>query len=463
MGRIVRGCAGWALRHPRFFLLVLLSGISAIGGMTALMRQRTLEARQHWDRAEEALRDCDYAEARGALVEFLRIRPGDAQAHFRLAQACRRDPREDFKLAEEHLQAAYAGGYSPAEINLENKLLAFQSTGEGGESENSLQSSLARYPDSEPLILEALARGCIRSGRMSDANAWLDRWVKDHPDDWYARLWRGSLYQHLAQAPLAAHDYRQILKSRPERRDVRKRLGLMLLASGYDYQEAHAYLEDALQSQTDDADTLVALARCLHAERQPEKAKSLLTRVLAARPDHVEALISLSLIEIDLHHDLEALQVLRKLEPLVQQVDSLDAQERLLRLDPITFPPQATKRVEKLLHLQGTVLRRLGREGEAKVYQTKLQRLQDNTAALTRAVLQQQERPRDADLMCRIGELQRQLGRDEEAESWLKKALQANPDHQRTHQALSEYYETLDDPEARLKAAEHRRLAKGKM
>ncbi|MBC7854989.1 MAG: tetratricopeptide repeat protein [Pirellulaceae bacterium] len=427
------------------------------------MRQRTLEARQHWDEAEQALGSCDFAAARGELVEFLRIRPGDAQAHFRLAQACRRDPCEDFKVAEEHLQAAYASGYSPAEINLENKLLAFQSTGESGESENALQSSLARYPESEPLILEALARGCIRSGRMSDANVWLDRWVKYHPEDWYARLWRGSLYQHLAQAPLAAHDYRQVLKARPERADIRKRLGLMLAASGYDYQEAFGYLEDALQHQADDADTLVALARCLHAERQPEKAKSLLSQVLAARPDHVEALISLSLIEIDLRHDLEALQVLRKLEPLVQQVDSLDAQDRLLRLDPITYPPRATKRLEKLLHLQGTVLRRLGRDGEARTYHKKLQRLQDDTAALTRAVLQQQERPRDADLLCRIGELQRKLGRDEEAENWLKKALQVNPDHHRTHQALSEYYETLDDPQARLRAAEHRRLAQGKM
>ena len=367
MGRVFYGCAGWVRGHPRISFLVLIVGISSVGGLTVLFRQRTVAARQHWDQADQKLSECDFAAARGELIEFLRIHPGDAQANFRLAQACRRDPREDFKLAEEHLRAAYASGYSPAEINLENRLLAFQSTGEGGESENALKSSLTRYPDSEPLILEALARGCIRSGRMSDANAWLDRWVKDHPDDWYARLWRGSLYQHMSQAPLAVYDYREVLKARPERRDVRKRLGLMLAASGYDYREALGYLEEALQKQTDDADTLVALARCLHAERQPEKAKSLLSQVLAARPDHVEALISLALIEIDLHHDQEALRLLRQLEPLVKQVDSIDIQERLLRLDPVTFPPQVTKHVEKLLHLQGTVLRRLGREGEARI------------------------------------------------------------------------------------------------
>src|SRR5688500_14854668 len=121
MGRVFHGCTGWVRRHPRISFLVLLVGISSLSGLAVLFQQRILAARQHWDQADEKLSHYDFAAARGELTEFLRMRPGDAQAHFRLAQACRRDSHEDFKVAEEHLQAAYVSGYSAAEINLENR------------------------------------------------------------------------------------------------------------------------------------------------------------------------------------------------------------------------------------------------------------------------------------------------------------------------------------------------------
>ena len=115
------------------------------------------------------------------------------------------------------------------------------------------------------------------------------------------------------------------------------------------------------------------------------------------------------------------------------------------------------------MHLQAKVLRHLGREGEARAAQARLQSLQANGAALTRAVLQQKDRPRDADLMCKIGELQIALGRDDEGARWLKKAIQVAPGLQKAHELLSEYYEAFDNPEARVRAEEHRRLAKGQM
>lgn len=462
MGKVVVGIAGWAGKRPVFVAILAVAGLAAIVGLSAMLRQRSLDARRHWEQGDQAEQDCNFAAARVEFAEYLAFNPGDAGAHFRLARVARREPREDFSLADQHLKAASARGHPPKEVNFENALSAFQSTGESGQPEDVLKSYLQRRPESAPLILEALARGCIRSGRLNDANEWLNQWVRNYPDDWYARLWRGSLFQHRSQAPLAVEDYRQVLKSRPERSDIRRRLGLMLAKSGFVFEEARGYLEAAALAQPDDADAQVALARCLHAERQPAKAKAILIEVLARQPDHVEGLIALALAEVDLRQDEEALQTVHRLVPLAEQFDSQEAIQRLLQLDPVPFAPQSTQRLETILHLQGMVLRRLGRDGEARAVQARLQTLQDNTAALTRAVLQQQQRPRDADLLCKIGELQIALGRDDEAARWLKKAVQAAPAHQKSHVLLSEYYDAFDNPEARLRAEEHRRLAQGK-
>ena len=462
MGRVFRWSAEWIRRHPVSFLILVIAALACISGGTALVQQRLSAAQKKMNKAEQALQDHDFAAARDELTEFLKTYRSNAQAHFLLAQVCRRAPDEDFELAETHLKEAYGRGLSPSEIDLERALLDFQSTGERGASEDALKENLETPSEREPLILEALARGCIRSGRLNTANAWLDRWVKNHPEDWYARVWRGALFQHMAQAPLAVEDYRQVLRQRPDQREVRKRLGMMLVASGYDFQEAKGYLDDALKDQPDDPETLIALARCHQVLRQPEQARLLLEQALTAQPEHADALVSLALVEIDLHHDEAALEALRRLEPLVAEFDPQTAQERLLRLDPVPYFTYSTERKEKLLYLRGTALRRLGREEEARACQAELQQLQENVTALTRAMQQQKERPKDPDVLCQIGELQLKLGRGEEAKGWLLQALRANPSHQRAHQALADYYENLDHPEAKQRAAEHRRLAKGK-
>jgi Tfp pilus assembly protein PilF len=443
--------------------IFVLATLASVVGISVHLRQRSLDARRHLELSTQAEGDGEFSATRAELDQYLAIQPGDASAHFRLARAARREPRENFSLAQEHLQAAYSGKYSAAEINLETALLAFQSSGEPGKEEEALKSYLARRPESEPLILEALARGCLRAGRLGDANTWLNQWVRKYPDDWYARLWRGSLFQHLSQPALAIEDYRQVLKARPERRDVRRRLGLMLARSGYDFKEAGEYLEEAIQSQPDDLDARVALASCLHAQRQTKQAQAMLLEVLNRQPDHVDGLIGLALVELELRQDQEALKNVNTLLPLAERFDSQQALEQLLQLEPVAYAPQATQRLETILHLQATVLRRLGRDGEGRAAQARLQLLQENGAALTRAVLKQQEHPRDADLLCKIGELQISLGRDDEGARWLKKAIQAVPAHQKSHELLSEYYEGFDNPEARARAEEHRRFAKGKM
>lgn len=462
MGGLFRWSAEWVKRHPVQSSCLVILGLALFGGTTAYFSQPSPEKPDSLKSAQQALEEYDFSAAQEHLTELLRRDSGNAQAHFLFAQTCRRAPQEDFELADQHLRAAYGSGFPPAEIDLEIALLDFQSTGERGESEARLKSYLESQPDREPLILEALARGCLRSGRLNTANTWLDRWVKNHPDDWYARLWRGSLFQHMGQAPLAVEDYRQILRHRPDKKEIRRRLGIVLVASGYDFEEAQEYLEESRKEQAFDADALVALARCYQVLRQPEKARTLLGQVLNERPEHAEALISMALVEIELKQDEAALDTLVQLEPLVAEFDPQAAQERLLRLDPVAYFPYSTERKEKLLHLRGTALRRLGREEEARNAHAELRQLRENVTALTRAMQQQKERPNDPDVLCQIGELQMKLGRQDEGEGWLLQAIRANPGHQRAHQALAEYYETFNHPEAKQRAAEHRRLGGGK-
>src|SRR5262249_59686695 len=95
-----------------------------------------------------------------------------------------------------------------------------------------------------PLVLEALARGCLRADRLDEAAAWLNRWVQSCPDDWYAHLWRGTLFLHLDRPAQAVTYFDRVLRLKPDCPDVQLRLGLALVQSGFDYQRALDLLED---------------------------------------------------------------------------------------------------------------------------------------------------------------------------------------------------------------------------
>src|SRR5208283_4347769 len=149
-----------------------------------------------------------------------------------------------------------------------------------------------------------------------NALLWLNVWLRKYPDDWYAHYWRGAVYQHNIQPELALADYKDVLQAQPQEAGARLRLGLMLAASGFDFEEALGHLEIYAQDHPDDPDLLVGLARCQRGLHNHEEAQNLLEKVLQSHPDHVDALFLLALVEQETSRNEKALEVLKHLEPL---------------------------------------------------------------------------------------------------------------------------------------------------
>src|SRR6266542_1667747 len=217
------------------FLLLL---IGLLAGAIAFAAYQALRADDLWRQAQQALADRDFDRARACLGDYLALRPGSAEGHFLMARTCRQQRPEDFETAHTHLALARELGWPDEPSTLEGRLLTFQAGGGPFARERPLRESVEESSPDLPLLLEGLARGCIRGDRLPAANSYLDAWVQLDPDDWYPRLWRGALFQHTGKADLAVADYQRVLQARPGDVQVKKHLGLMLVQSGHDYQEA---------------------------------------------------------------------------------------------------------------------------------------------------------------------------------------------------------------------------------
>jgi len=373
-----------ALRRPR--VLAVLAGLCAVAAAGGYYFWGRQEAEAHRLQARQAMADDDFEGAKAQLNAYLAARPNDGEAHFLLARACRRARVEDFGQARRELEEARRRGVSGTDAALEAEMLDVQETGLTGDREATLRDYLSSGGPGGGLAPEALARGCLLDNRLNDANAWLNTWVDHAPDDWYARLWRGALFEYLSRPNFAIADFEFVLKKRPADEEVRKRLGLMLVQSGYNYEEALKYLEPYRRNHPEDADVLVGIARCRRALGQSEAAEAPLRQALADHPDHVDALLTLALIESDRGDDLEALKELRRLAPLARQDHEAEGLERLRRLEPTPNHTDVSHRTRTVLNLTATVLGRLGRDEEARRYQAETERLTKEYEGLRRRV-----------------------------------------------------------------------------
>ncbi|MBV9122651.1 MAG: hypothetical protein JO112_04780 [Planctomycetes bacterium] len=400
--------AGFLNRRSRW--LAAVGAVCVLLGAASYVAWSSWETDQDRRKARQALDQRDFEQAQTYWRAYLERRPNDPEGHFLLARACRRARVEDFSQARRHLDEAQHLGWSRPEVALESALLAFQEDGSAGEEESLLRHALETAGPEKPLVAEALARGCLQANRLEAANGWLNTWVEETPRDWYPHLWRGALFEYLNKANLAVPDYQLVLEKKPGDEEIRRRLGLMFLQSGYDYDGAWTQLELYQRRHPDDPDTLVGMARCRRWKQQPEAARALLDRVVAAHPDHFDALLTLALLDLDAGHGLQALDRLRRLEPLAWQDHEEEDLARLRRLEPTPNHEDITHRTRTVLTLLASVLGRLGRADEARRYQEKVEQIAADAEELQKALRQQEERPHDPDLRNRIGVLSRRLG-----------------------------------------------------
>jgi Tfp pilus assembly protein PilF len=386
-------------------------------------------AEYHYRRGLEALQRRDFAGARAHLEKALEVWPGSAEVHLLAAQAARRAGA--YAPAEKHLDEARRRGGVLEAVDLERALLRVQ-RGDLAQLEGTLLEFVRRgHPDTD-LILEALARGYLKTYRLRDAEHCLDQWLERRPDDVQALLWRADARERRLGLEEALADYGRAVELDPERADARLHLAELLVRVNQPAR-AVAHFEWLREREPRKNKTaLLGLARCRRLLGQPEGARELLDRLLNASPGDPGALLERA--------------------KLALEAGQRDPAERCLRTAFSVAPND--REVVYTLYL---CLQQGGKTGEAREYQARLQtidaqldRLADLSAAIGRA-------PHDPAPRCAMGLIFLSTGQATEGLRWLQSALDEDPHYAPAHRALAEYFDRTGDPG---QAAQHRQLAR---
>jgi tetratricopeptide (TPR) repeat protein len=282
-------------------------------------------------------------------------------------------------------------------------------------------------------IYEAFAKGGLAMYQLHDAWMCIDLWLQWRPEALQARLLRAAVYEQLGDYSEACNDYRTVLEMCPSHREARVRLAKALMIR-QEYDEARQEFETQLAASPDDAEALSGLAQC--ARRAGE---------LDAARDYVDRLLSLALTA---QQRGMALGELGRI--LLDQGQAEEAVESL-RLALALVPGDAN-----IHHALGTALARLGRAEDAAVHYARMQQLRTQFGRLTTITRQLAEDPGNADLRSEAGAIMMDAGLKKEGADWLATALRCDPNHQRSHELLAEYFAEIGN---HAMAGRHRLLA----
>jgi predicted Zn-dependent protease len=184
-------------------------------------------------------------------------------------------------------------------------------------------------------------------------------------------------------------------------------------------------------AQPDDPAVLYGLARCRRQLGQPDEARRLFDALLAARPEDHQALAQRGRLLLETG-DPEAA------EGDLRQALAQDPHDR------------------RLLYSLFQCLERVGKKSEAREYAAQVEHVRadmDRVDELTERI--RRSAPHDPSLRHEVGTLLLRNGYHRNGLQWLGTALQEDPEHRPTHQALAEFYERTGKPDL---AARHRRF-----
>jgi tetratricopeptide (TPR) repeat protein len=420
---------GAVRRRPgRSLAILLLLALTAVGlGMGGAQ----LWAAYHLRAARHDLARYHPAEAGDHLDVCLRVWPDDPEVLFLAARAARRsglfDAAEDFLNRTQELRGR------DDDVVLERALL----TAERGDVDDVLKFCKVKVeandPDS-PLILEALARGCLRAYpyRLNDADWALKVWLGREPDNPMALMLRGRLDHERFADTDAAAALRRALEIDPEMDEARDRLARLLLDITQPA-EALPHLEYLRRRRPGDPGLAVRHAQCLKLLGRQEEAAALLDTVLKQNPKLGSALALRGKLALEAGQDAEAEAFLRR------------ALERT--------PYDAS-----LLPALETCLSHLGKNDQVRELGPRVKQTREDMERLDKLVTDDlQKRPDDVAAQYEAGTILLRIGAYDEGLRRLEAVTRLDPRHAKAHQALADFYQRAGEAQ---KAAKHQRLAR---
>jgi len=385
-----------------------------------------LRAAYHWRLARKALDRDNLPAAQVHLKYCAQGWPASGEVQFLMARTCRRGG--DFAEARTYLQEADRLRWDKGLVDLEYYLMEAQA-GMVGPVEKKLERYLATRPGEEEIILEGLAIGYLQVNLLEEAYNSNSYWLERHPENWQPWFWQGRILESGARYDQAAEAYKHALERKPEHLESHFHLAHVLLWRGR-YPEALPHFQAYLQSNPQHPAALLGLARCQRVVASPETALATLEQLLSQGKDEAGGFLLRGQLEMDLDHPEEALSWLRRAERLAPQ--DMDTNQAL-----------------------ATVLRRLKKEPEARIYERKRLQIQQDIKRIEAILQEIPQSPRDVALRYEAGTILMKLRQDQEASRWLLSVLLLDPNHQLARKALTDCFRRSGDPKL---VASYRRI-----
>jgi tetratricopeptide (TPR) repeat protein len=384
--------------------VLLLAGVG--GGLFGLhwwMRQQLRTAR-------ELLADLRFEEAGRLLDDYLRFRPSDAEARLLAAQAKRRAGDPD--AAESHLNE-FDRLRGRTRASSEERVLLLAERGELGDEEVGLRAELEKKDDAGAiLLLEALTRNYMNTGRLDDALLCLGDLQKKCPRHPRALVWRAQVRARQKKWEDTLEDARQALKVRPDSAEARliwaeanEQVGQTQIA----VREYRWLYERGQKSPA----VVLGLGRCWQDLAQFVEARQVLDTFLVEQPARADVLVERGRLALREEETTRAEKYFRHAADL--DPSNQDALRLLLRC----------------------LVEAGGNSAEAARVDDRLRQLEIREGRITRLASELLAAPNDTEPRYRIGMLLLQYGREDEGRNWLHSVLKINPWHAPARAALA--------------------------
>lgn len=400
----------------------------AVGAAVIALAWRPIAVNLLELRGNSALARRDF-DAAVTLLRDLETRAPSARVTFQLARALRR--QGDLFAADATLTRAAQAGWDATQVSTQ-RLLAEAQCGDVVDVERPIERLMRSGPSDQIAeeCYEALAQGYLNALWPEKAAQCLEFWAAWQPANPLVHYWRGRMHEEAEEWATALEHYRKALELAPWRYDTLQAVARMEQETAR-LEDASAHYARCHAQRPDDPASALGLADCLLKLGARERAKPMLHEALT----------------LDLSGEAKASVITNLAEVSLEAGDVDDA--RALAAEAVALDPRSPRC--RLVH--AAILARLGDSQGAESERRAGQDLGHRQVALAEAARRARVNPHDPDVRAEVGGMMLGLGLDKEATRWFEIALQIDPTHRPSHEALAAYWSRAGD---QARAARHR-------
>jgi predicted Zn-dependent protease len=273
------------------------------------------------------------------------------------------------------------------------------------------------HPDT-PLIAEVLTPAFLQSYQLKNAQQCVRRWLIQEPDRKEAWRYQAQLCKYNHNSQEALRSYQRLVELDPENDEMRLLMAGEMIHEHLPQQALEQF--EHLRLRLGDVPLVLGGMACCHRElNHPQEARQLLERILAGEPHNRLALAERGRLALQFESAAEAETWLRR---------------------AVAEGPTDSEFLYSLLQC----LQQQGKQKEAEKVQAQLRGIEKELTRLAEVTRQIATSPHNADLRCEAGQIMLRNGLETEGLRWLASALQEDPSHAATLQALADYQERTE-------------------